>query len=125
MNRILQGIALSVYSLVSELLRGIFTTDFSEPPSKAKRRALSRSIKALRPSPTRSVLFFKPESSTALAKSWSSMFKVVRIFTLLGHQHRYQYKPILIRIEKNKYQQSLLLQKDKTNSPEQKEGEQS
>lgn len=124
MNWISQYITFSVYVFRSEFLRGIFMTDFSVPPSKAKRRALSRSIKALRPAHTRSVLFFKPESSTALVKSSSSMFKVVRIVTLIGYRHGYQYKPTLMNIEKNKRQESLLLQKLKTNTPKHKEGEQ-
>lgn len=51
----------------------------SVPPRAANRRALSREIKASRPSRTREVFSFTPVSLAALRKRPSSMFSVVLI----------------------------------------------
>lgn len=49
----------------------------SEPPSAAKRLALSREIKASRPARMTAVFSWIPDSDVALSSSWSSMFNVV------------------------------------------------
>ena len=59
--------------------RGMDSNRGSLPPSRASRRALSRSINALSPSLIRAVRPFTPERRWASCSSWSSRLRVVRI----------------------------------------------
>jgi hypothetical protein len=61
-----------------ERLRGAGIRSGSLPPRRASRRALSRSINALRASRTRAGFSFKPVRAWALAMSSSSRARVVR-----------------------------------------------
>lgn len=72
----------------------------SEPPKVARRRALSRSINAFRPSRNRADFSFMPVNCTAWAYKSSSIFNVVRIVGLRYanylHQIMHHYMPTLM-----------------------------
>ena len=63
--------------------RGTGRTAFSEPPSAASRRALSRATRASSPALTTAVFSRRPLSCVALPSSASSMFSVVRMCIMM------------------------------------------
>ncbi|CAB5084234.1 hypothetical protein D3OALGA1CA_4138 [Olavius algarvensis associated proteobacterium Delta 3] len=62
-----------------DLRLGIGRKLSSDPPSLARRLALSRAIKASKPSRTKAVFSLTPVSFDAFSKIWSSMLSVVLI----------------------------------------------
>jgi hypothetical protein len=68
----------------------------SEPPNRDNRFALSRSIKAFKPSRKTVDFSLIPVSSVALANKASSIFKVVRITKLQKHQNKHHCMLILM-----------------------------
>ena len=76
----------SNYSTKPDCQRAICSTSGSEPPSNTNRRALSRSIKAIKPSRNNATFSWTPVNSTALAYKSSSIITVVRINNLSWHK---------------------------------------
>ena len=70
------------YSTKPDFQRGIFSRSGSEPPSNANRWALSRSIKAFKPSRNNSIFSWTPVKSTARAYKSSSILTVIRLNNL-------------------------------------------
>lgn len=63
----------------------------SLPPRAARRRALSRSIRAFRPSRSNADFSCTPVNVTARSNNRSSMVRVVRISQVLWHQNSHQF----------------------------------
>ena len=84
------------YSSKPDCRRDIGLTSGSEPPNKARHKALSRSIKAFKPSRNKAVFSRTPVNSTALAYKPSSIFNVVRIVFSKKHHTRHHCMPVLM-----------------------------
>jgi len=92
------------YSSVPDWRRGMDSSLGCEPPNWAKRRALSRSIRAFSPSRNRADFSLTPVNSTALAYKSSSIFSVVRMVNPRKHQKQHQCMPfMMIEPERTKY----------------------